>query len=275
MILGLHCPVWKGFLAALGAAEALGCQAMQVLPYRRHSRPAPGEMEEFRRRRAAGPVRRLLAHSRFVPSLASSDETRRRRSSALLAHELKLSAGWGAEAFVLHAGAYSPGSEAKEGLRLAAESIARASEESGVSMPIYVENVPGGGRRLGGTLEELTELLNLTRGAGLIVGACLDTAHAWAAGYDLASAEGMLKFLSRVHRLLGAESVRAFHLNDTRSLLGSHRENHCHWGEGYLGSEGLRVILQRPEYESALGILETPPDASRDAENLEFVRRLA
>lgn len=248
---------------------------MQMLPYRRHHEPDPSEMEEFRKRRAAGPVGRLLVHSRFVPSLASSDEKRRRRSIALLSRELKLSAGWGAEAFVLHAGAYSPGSDAKEGIRLAAGAMAQAASESGVSMPILIENVPGGGRRIGGTIEELSELLNLARRIGLSAGICADTAHGWAAGYELSSAEGMYRFLGRVHRLIGAENAGAFHLNDTRSLLGSHRENHCHWGEGYLGSEGLKVLLERPEYASALGILETPPGGKDDRKNLDFVRQLA
>lgn len=271
MILGIHCSVARGFAAALDEALAAGCAAMQVLPYRRHHEPDPEESSAFRLRREISPVSRLLVHSRFVPSLASAEEARRRRSIELLASELQLSAGLGAEAFILHAGAYSPEAERAGGLRLAAEAIAEGVLRAGTALPVLLENVPGGGRRLGGNLEELAEILVGLRRAQPRAGVCLDTAHAWAAGYDLASAEGMLRFLARVHRLLGADAVRAFHLNDTRALLASHRENHAHWGEGHLGREGLRVLLERPEYASCPAILETPKGPGADRRNLEFL----
>lgn len=247
---------------------------MQMLPYRRHHEPEPTELASFRSQREASSVSRLLVHSRFVPSLASSDESRRARSAALLSRELGLAQALGAEAYVIHGGAYSPAGEFQEGVRLFTEGIARARQESGARLPILVENVPGGGRRMGGTLEELCEILNKVRGIDPQVGLCLDTAHAWAAGYEIASAEGMLRFLARAHRILGAENILAFHLNDTRSLLGSHREHHDHWGRGFLGAEGLKALLQRPEYEGALGILETPR-GDLDRNNLDYVLRLA
>jgi deoxyribonuclease-4 len=103
---------------------------------------------------------------------------------------------------------------------------------------------------------------------------CLDTAHAWAAGYDLSAAEAALKFVARAHRLLGAEAVRAFHLNDSRALLGSHLENHWHWGKGRLGLEGLQVLLAREEFADIPGILETPKEPGADAANLAVVRGL-
>lgn len=274
MILGIHCAVFRGFAAALAEAEALGCGAMQMLPYRRHHEPAEEELSAFRELRAQSPVRRLLIHSRFVPSLGSSVPERRGRSIELLKRELALGVRLGGEAFILHAGAYSPGGEAEEGLRLAAEAVMRAAAEAAVSIPVCLENVPGGGRRMGGSLEELARWLELCRnlpGAGV----CLDTAHAWAAGYDIAGAEGMLRFLSRVHGLIGADRVRAFHLNDTRALLGSRREHHENWGDGFLGGEGLKVLLQRPEYEAAVGILETPKGPEADRRNYDWVRGLA
>lgn len=124
---------------------------------------------------------------------------------------------------------------------------------------------------MGGTLEELARLLEACPGTG----ACLDTAHAWAAGYDLASAEGMLKFLARAHRLIGADVVKAFHINDTRALLGTHRENHAYWGDGFLGREGLKVLLERSDYAHAVGIIEPPMgSAEADGRSLEFVRGL-
>lgn len=260
MILGIHSPVANGYHAALAHAFALGVKCFQMLPYKRHDTPEDGELAVFQTKLKSSGLT-LVCHSRFVPALASSDPARRARSVELLSWETELARKLGAEAYILHLGAYSSGETAQKGMELAVESVRKAAAR----LPVWIENVPGGGRRLGGTLEELA-----CAAKALDAGVVLDTAHAYAAGYDLSSAEGALKFLAKVHRLLGSQRVKAFHLNDTRALLGSHLESHEHWGEGRLGKEGLRVILEREEYAGVLGILETPP--GKDAENLAFVR---
>ena len=150
-----------------------------------------------------------------------------------------------------------------------------AVQQSSSHTSLLLENVPGGGRRMGGSLEELARLHDALKPFVPELGVCLDTAHAYAAGYDCSSAEGALKFLARAHRLLGFEAVKAFHLNDSRALLGSHREHHEHWGKGRLGSEGLKALLDRSEFAGLPGILETPKDGlDADRANLEFARKL-
>lgn len=270
MIIGLHCPIREGLSAALEHARSLQIKVMQMLPYRRHHESTEAEMSAFRAQREAAGIR-LLVHSRFVPSLACADEARRLNSVKLLAQELRLAAALGGEGYILHGGAYSEGGTLEEGIRLFGASVRQAASQAQCRLPILIENVPGGGRRMGGTLEELARLGDeLGRLSGL--GFCLDTAHAWAAGYDLSSTEAMLRFLSRAHHLLGSQRVRAFHLNDSRALLGSHREHHEHWGQGHVRSEGLKVLLERPEYAGVPGILETPP--GEDGRNLDYVGRL-
>ena len=271
MILGIHGAVRdEGLPQALREAEEAGCAALQVLPYRRHHEPSAGDLRAFRDGRDRLGLRHLVVHSRFVPSLASSDPARRARSVDLLTHELDLARGLGGESYILHAGAFSEGGTAEEGLKLAADSIAEATKRSDFSGPILIENVPGGGRRLCGTLEQLAGLRDLL-GARAKSGVCLDTAHAFAAGYDVATAEGMLRFLARAHRLFG-DAVRAFHVNDTRALLGSSLESHEHWGKGRLGSEGVRALLSREEYADTPGIVETPKEPGADARNLAWLR---
>ncbi len=271
MILGVHCPMTKGALGALRHAQSLGCGAMQMLPYRRHEEPEDQDFAAFREARERDGPARLIVHSRFVPALGSSDEARRERSVFHLARELELAERWGAEAYVLHAGAYSPDVPREKGMALVVDSILRAQRRAERRVPVWLENVPGGGRRLGGTLEELAELAAALPGCGFV----LDTAHAWAQGYELSTAEGMLKLLARAHRLLDARNIRAFHLNDTRAKLGSHLESHAHWGEGYLGREGLRALLEREEYADALGIIEPPRPWLGDAESLAYVKAAA
>jgi deoxyribonuclease-4 len=276
MILGVHCPVSAGFEGALCHARALRCQAMQIFPYKRRETQTAAELAEFRSSRTQSPVLRLLAHSRFVPCLASRSDERRGRSIELLDRELRQAEALGAEALIVHAGAYSEDSDRTQGLRLAAAAVGEALDRGGSGLRVLFENVPGGGRRLGAALHDLAELLAPLQRAGKPCGVCVDTAHAWAAGFDLASAEGMLRFLSRLHRVVGAENVLAFHLNDTRALLGSQRESHVPWGEGFLGAEGLGVLLARPEYAQRPGIIELPRAAEFETSlaALTFVRGL-
>jgi len=275
VILGVHASVFRGLERALDEARALDCQALQILPYRRHHPPSAEELAAFRAARGALGLRVLLVHSRYAPSLGSSDAERRDNSVAHLARELALSDGLGGDAYVLHAGAHSPDATAAEGIGHFADSVRSAILKSGFRGALLLENVPGGGRRIGGTLEELALLRDALGPQVPRVGFCLDTAHAYAAGYELSTAEGALQFVARAHRLLGADSVRAFHLNDTRALFGSNREHHWHWGKGRLHLEGLRVLLHRPEFKHVPGILETPKEPGADAANLALVRGLA
>lgn len=271
MILGVHASVRGGYGAALNEALALGCGSLQILPYARHHNPTEEELKNFSAARSAAKLR-LLVHSRFVPSLASSDFVRRDRSIQHLKNELILTTALGGEAYVIHGGAYSPDSSLEVGVKNFAESVIMAVNLSTCRTPLFLENVPGGGRRMGGSLEDLARLQDALKPSLPDIGICLDTAHAYAAGYDCSSAEGALKFLARAHRLLGLDAVKAFHLNDTRALLSSHREHHEHWGQGRLGSEGLKALLDRAEFSRTPAILETPKNfPGADRANLDFV----
>lgn len=275
MRLGIHASVRGGYAAALADALALGCESLQILPYRRHHLPSGEELSSFAAARSAAKLQ-LLVHSRFVPSLASSDSVRRNRSIEHLANELILTTALGGDAYVIHGGAYSPDSSLEAGVGLFARSVIMAVQQSACRTPLLLENVPGGGRRMGGSLEDLARLQDALKPRLPTVGVCLDTAHAYAAGYDCSTAEGSLSFLARAHRLLGFDAVRAFHLNDTRALLSSHREHHEHWGKGRLGSEGLMALLDREEFSSIPGILELPAGGREDDRaSLEFVRKLS
>ena len=270
MFLGLHCSIRQGFLEALNYAESLKAQAIQILPYRRHADPEEEDYAGFVQRLSRSSVKRLYVHSRFVPNLALNDEKKRLSSTARLAYEMSLAARLNAEAFVLHLGAYSEGDSISSGIDLAARSIYQARQEAEKSVSLCVENVPGGGRRLGGKLEELASFAEALQkeDAKIPVSFCLDTAHAWAAGYSIADCEGMSRFLKRASELLGKDKIRLFHLNDTRSELNSHRESHSLWGQGVLGFEGLKCLLSAENFRDCSGILESPKPGG--AERLNF-----
>lgn len=274
MFLGIHCSVRQGYLAALEEAKALGCDAMQLLPYRRHHEPSREELTLFRAARDRRAIARVLVHSRFVPSPAAADRIRRRRSVELLTRELVLADALGADAYVLHVGAYAPASDWEEGLASFCRSLEEARAESGVRMPLAIENVAGGGRRMGGTLEELARILDAARRVWPEAFACLDTAHAWAAGTDL-SAEGMEAFLEEVERRLGGASVAVWHLNDTLADRGSRVDSHWHLGEGRIGTAALGRLVAALAKTEATVIVETPRGTGKDRRNMDWVREAA
>ncbi len=275
MILGLHCDVRRGYEAALRCAEELGCEAMQILTYRRHHEPDEAEFAAFREAFEKSSVERLVLHVRYLPALASENQERYRRSIELLVRELLFARALGGDCLVLHIGAYSPGSSVERGMALFSEGVREALDRAAIEVPLVVENVPGGGRRLGGSLEELSDLKGRFERLGVAAQFCLDTAHAWAYGYDLDSQDGMWRFLGRVHRLLGADSIRVFHLNDSRAPHGSNLENHRYWGEGFLGTEGMKALFTREEYRGAVGIHEAPTfDPGKNSASLACLRGL-
>ena len=252
MILGFHGSVRPGYLFALREAERLGCAALQILPYRRHHEPTPAELAEFRDAWRASSVQRVIVHARYLPYLSANRGPRRDSSIEHLRRELRLAAALGGEALIVHVGAYSSEGDADDGMDLFCESLKLGWESvpAAERVPIYVENVPGGGRRLGGSLGELRAVLDRSPATG----ACLDTAHAFAYGYDLAS--GMDSFLDTADAVLGA-AIRVIHLNDTQAALGSHRENHCVWGEGFL-ARSLSAFA-KPRWDAIPAIVEAPP----------------
>ncbi|MFH1723248.1 MAG: deoxyribonuclease IV [Elusimicrobiota bacterium] len=274
MIFGVHCDVRGGYVPALRHAESLGCGAMQMLSYRRHHEPVPDELAGFRAAFSESALSRLVLHVRYLPSLGAEDAGRRRRSVDLLAREVRLARSLGGDWLVMHMGAYSSGSSLVRGTRLFAEGVRAALDEAGAEVPLAVENVPGGGRRMGGSLEELAALLEALDRLSVRAHVCLDTAHAWAYGYEIDGREGMWRFLGKLHRLIGAERVSVFHLSDTRVPLGAHREHHWHLGEGFLGTECLASLFEREEFRTAVGILETPAGAGLDAANLKRAHSL-
>ncbi|MFA5141101.1 MAG: TIM barrel protein [Elusimicrobiota bacterium] len=265
MLLGVHCDVRGGYLAALRRAESLGCEAMQMLPCRRHHEPAQEEFSAFRRAFSESRVKRLVLHVRYAPFLASEDRGRRESSIRNLSGEMRFGRSLGAGWLVMHLGAFSPGATLERGLELFAEGVREASPGGPT---LLVENVPGGGRRMGGSLEELADALRRLEHRGVDARACIDTAHAWAYGYELDSRDSMSLFLARVHHVLGTD-IPVFHVNDSGAERGSHREDHARWGDGRVGSEALQTLLEREGH--AVGILEAP--RGTDEENLAFVRR--
>ena len=156
-------------------------------------------------------------------------------------------------------------------------SICRALEAAlaGIApkVTLVMENSAGAGNLAGGTLEELGRFVRVLEHPQL--GVCLDTAHAWAAGYEIDTPTAVDRFVDEAERQIGLDRIHLFHFNDTEVPLGANRDRHAHIGDGHIGVEGFRALLARPELRDKTAILETPGSDEDDARNMQTILTIA
>lgn len=260
--LGVHTSIAGGLHLAVDRGSRLGCGTIQIFSHNPRSWTVgalgPEEASLFRaaaRRHRISPV---YVHASYLINMASASEEVRGKSEELLAEEMRRADAIGADYVVLHAGS----SPDEYGPLRAVESIFRA--------------LGGRGRGAGLLLEQTAssvEALRLTlHGASsLVAGVCVDSCHAFAAGYDIRKREGVDSLL----RDLAGFRIRLVHLNDSKGGLGSGLDRHEHIGMGMIGTEGLRGFAAHPGLRDVPVILETPRKSDADdAVNLEKARRM-
>lgn len=274
---GVHTSIAGSLTQAAEQAHQIGCTAFQIFSTspRMWKARALGreEVSAMARLRREYDLHPLVIHTNYLLNLASPDPALRQRSIGAFREELGRAAAIGAEYLVLHPGSYRDGTP-EQGIRTLARSIREAMQEmppDGVRL--LVENTCGQGNTLGGSFAEIGEILALLE--GLPVDCCLDTAHCFAAGMNLATAEGLRATLAELNAAVGLRRVKVIHANDSRSALGSHRDWHEHIGRGGIGREGFRRIVNHPGLRDKVFILETPIDKpGDDRRNLRKIRSL-
>lgn len=290
--IGPHLPLAAGLLKAAERAHAIGARALQVFTdnptaWRRRAE-LPPQLDEFRARLAEYGIGPIAVHAPYLVNLAGADEQFWQRSIDTLVNDIHVAAAYGARFLNVHVGSHRGLGRATGIARLAAgvgrvleqvPAVATATAESGDCPPLLVlENSAGSGDGIGSSVEDLADILDAIAGAGLDterVGFCLDTAHLWAAGYELDSQPAVDELANRVERLIGRERVVMLHLNDARAKRGSRVDRHEHIGAGEIGVPGLRQLLEHDWLGRLPTYLETPGmDTGYDAINLERVGML-
>lgn len=281
--LGAHMSIAGGLPKALERADQVDCTALQVFVKSARQwkpRPIPEEdIEAFRsglEARGLGPY--VTAHATYLINLASPDEALRDRSVEALALEVERCELLGIPGLVLHPGSHM-GEGEEAGLERVAASLDRILAPRGRALkgPVWIllENTAGQGTNLGHRLEHLQKIIELSRGRTRL-GVCFDTCHALAAGYDLRTAAAYRKTMKEVEQTIGIETIRAFHLNDSKHELGSRRDRHEHIGEGFVGIECFRALLRDKRFFDLPMVLETAKDEDleNDRRNLARLREL-
>jgi deoxyribonuclease IV len=214
----------------------------------------------------------MVIHSSYLVNLCSQSEEVRRKSVAAFRGEIERALALEAEYVVLHPGSWR-GLTREEGLARAAKSISEAIR--GLSFSgILIENTAGAEFSLGGTFEQVAELIDRLSPLAP-VGACLDTCHCHVAGYDLVTNEGYDKMLWRIDSTIGLMNVRVWHMNDAKAARGSKLDRHEHIGRGTIGLESFRQLLGDSRFAHCAFIAETPIDEpGDDARNVQTMRSL-
>lgn len=272
-------PAAGGVSTALSRGRDLGCEAVQIFVKNNMQwagRPfEAAEVVRFSEERAAGRFHSVFGHTGYLINLAAPEGPNRRRSVESLIQETELAESLGLPFLVLHPGSHlGHGEEA--GLELAAaglDEVFAATRQTRVR--IALETTAGQGSCLGARFEHLAELFDRVQSPGRL-GLCLDTAHLFEAGHDIRTEAGWESVMEAVDRLVGLEQVLAVHLNDSKTPLGSRVDRHEHIGQGHLGREAFRRIVNDPRLKECPGCLETPKskDLSEDRKNLGILRRL-
>ena len=264
--LGAHMSVAGGLPRAVERAVVHRCAALQIFAKNANQwrgRPIPREeVRAFRASVKAAGIEPVISHASYLINLASTNPVLRKQSIEAMADEIDRAEALGLLGVVLHPGAYTAGNEA-DGLTLIADALLALLRQRrhGKTM-VLLENTAGQGTTLGATFEQLASIIAKTGGHRRI-GVCLDTCHLLASGYDICSPEGYASTFAQFGRVVGFDRLRAFHMNDSKKPLGSRVDRHEHIGQGHLGLEPFRRIVNDRRFRDLPMLLETEKAAGK------------
>lgn len=258
---GTHASSAGGVALAVARAYALGCKSVQVFTRNPNQWRAPalsaGAVSSFRAAREYADLRPAVSHASYLINLASATDPLRTLSFEALADELDRAEQLGLEGVVLHPGTRSAGQSEADALDRIAAAVSRLfASRRRHRVRLLFEHTAGQGGSVGCTFEQLEGLLDRLGGSPH-VGICLDTCHLLAAGYDIAIRSGYRLTFRHFDRVVGLDRLAIFHVNDSKRPCGSHVDRHAHIGEGFLGLEPFRWLVNDRRFRTLPMVLET------------------
>jgi deoxyribonuclease-4 len=266
-------PPYGNMANAVWRQEQIGGNCGQVFTHSPqvwdHGSIGEKEAEQFREATAAELPGPWVIHTSYLVNLCTPKEGLREKSRDSMQQELDAAAKLDIEFVNVHLGAHT-GAGVDGGLENAIDVIDSLDIPEGVK--ILVESDAGSGTKLGGQFEHLARVVEDTEAD---VGVCVDTAHAFAAGYDLSTPEAVDEVVAEFDAVVGNEHLHSIHLNDSKHECGTNKDEHAHIGDGYIGDDGMRRIVNHPDWEDLPFVLETPTEDGRSyAWNVQHVREL-
>jgi deoxyribonuclease-4 len=259
MIVGMHFSVAGKYYNAVEKAHELGCNALQIFAQNpkgwRVKEFADGEVNTFRRLVSEHAIEAVVVHTPYLINLASPNGKLVWQSRRAVKTSLQRADLLGAQFVVTHIGS-ARGRDLGDALTEVSRGLDEILEDDHEAL-LLLENTAGSGHIVGSQFEGLARIIDRSKVSDRLY-VCLDTAHAFAAGYDVATSDGLNDTLAELDRLIGLDRLKVVHANDTKVALGSHVDRHWHIGKGNIGLEGFRNIVNHPKLAHLPFILETP-----------------
>lgn len=277
MRLGIQVSIAGRIYESLDRASRLDCDTMQIFSRNprtwRLGKLDRQEIEEFKIRRKRLGIGPVFIHIPYLINLASPYKRLYKKSILAYIEDIKEAESLGADYIVTHLGSHKETSE-KSGIKRFSRALNEIIAEAKTKVGILLENTAGSGSWLGYNFRHHQRIIDGLKDDSS-VGICLDTCHAYVAGYNIAAQDGLDKLLNQIDSLIGLERLKLIHLNDAKDKLNSHSDRHEHIGKGRIGRTGFRRIINHPKLKDLAFILETPKKTEQDdIMNLHTVRAL-
>lgn len=276
---GAHVSTAGGVSKAFSRAHSIGCDAMQIFTRNNNrwdGKPLdPAEIERWQALAAETGIRPVTSHASYLINLGSPDPDLWQRSINTFVDELERAEALGLLGVVLHPGSHMGAGE-EAGIERIAAALDRCHRRTvGFSTLTLLETTAGSGNHLGYRFEQLGAIRSACAEPER-VGVCFDTCHVLAGGYDFRTPAGYADMIAEFDRHVGLDVLKCFHFNDSKHDLGSRKDRHTHIGEGFVGLDGFRQIINDPRFAAVPILLETPKgkDMAEDVENLAVLRGL-
>ncbi|TBR18905.1 deoxyribonuclease IV [bacterium] len=278
MLLGVHVSTEGKIYESLNRAANLGCNTMQIFARSpqnwRSSSIDPGDIKEFAFLQAKLKIKPVFIHVSYLINLASPDPRLYHSSIDAYIEDIMEAHALNADYIVTHMGSHKETTEEAGIKRLTGALNTIIQKTANTKVGILLENTSGSGSWLGYKFSHQKKIISGIKNKER-VGLCFDTAHAYAAGYDISNKEGLDKTLKEIDSMVGLDKLKLIHLNDTNEKLDSRFDRHTHIGRGRIGLKGMKLIINHPKLKNIPFILETPKDTeSADKKNLALVRKL-
>jgi len=277
--IGCHVSIAGGVSKAVERAVARECECIQIFTTSprawKHQTHRAEEVQAFREGVKRFHLAPVVVHASYLVNLASTQTWLYRRSITMLAETCRWAERLGCASVIIHVG-HCADTAMAGGLRRAGRALKAVLKNVPPGLTLSLEMTAGGKGSIGASFDHFAALLHEVRGDAR-VRVWLDTAHAFAAGYDLRNQEGVGRLLADLKRTVGLQRVAGAHANDSKTLLGSCVDRHENIGAGHIGTEGFRLVLQQAAFKRLPFILETPgfDGTGPDLRNMKVLRWLA
>lgn len=279
MKFGAHCSTAGGYWRALERGASVNCEIVQIFVKNNMQwmgrLPSVAEIADFNRAKKQYKFAKIFGHTGYLINLAADPSPNRDKSMQSLIQEIQIAHLLGVPFLVMHPGAHLGAGE-EHGFKQVIKGLNDVfAATSDAYVRIALENTAGQGSCFGNRIEHLANIFDGVDHPERL-GLCIDTCHLFAAGYDVRTGRGWDAAIGDIDKMIGRKQILAFHLNDSKTDLGSRVDRHAHIGQGKIGKAGFKHIVNDARFTNTPGCLETPKgkDLKEDVENLAILRSL-